>query len=383
MKILYRRVVFYILILSPLWSFLIWYYSADIKYNILIIDKTVIDKKVNEHSSFNWILDHLSIVKNNGKLYNKQSDYYGFFPIERGSQFVVNDFDTISKSSIKEIADSIDMLYITDTYGVYYNEWYNKGRLTEHSKEIYGGLSSNDYQLIKEVKELNKPIITEFNLFASPTKFNIYKKVSSLLGIKWTGWVGRYFHVLDTIKNPELPLWAVELYEDQYDEEWNFTKSGIVLVHSTEKIIVLENELHLDKSTPFIETKDEYCEEFNVIDKVHYPFWFDITYPDSKMNKVISWYHIYTNSKGDSILKANNLDKKFPAVIKSNDNNKFVYMAGDFCDNPIKPYAAYFSGVEYISFFMYSSSKNNDRRKFFWKYYVPFITNILNTNIKN
>lgn len=95
-------------------------------------------------------------------------------------------------------------------------------------------------------------------------------------------------------------------------------------------------------------------------------------------NNVVSVYRIFSNARGDSILKSINIPNPFPAVIEHYDNDyKFYYFCGDFCDNPIDSFLAKFEGITKFRWFMYPSNDAAERKSFFWLYYEPLVSNIL------
>lgn len=372
-----KNILLTIIILIPfitiLISWLLWHFEKGKELNVLILDKTVPLEKRNEHLSFNWILDYNKFVKN-GKLYDSNTDYFGFFPLEN-KKYRINDLDSLSEKEITIISDTIEMAYYTDTYGIYYNEWYNDTLETEHSKKIYGGLSENDVFLLSKLKENNKLIISEFNLLASPTSAITRKKAEELLDIRWTGWTGRYFDNLDTVVNPEIPQWARRLYRNQYKKDWAFNKAGIILVHESSLIVVLEKNTHLIDEVQYIQTTDYGIKKFDLPEKMYYPYWFDITMCGTT-NKLVSKYKIEVNNEGEKLLQQYGIPSTFPCVIES-QNERFYYFAGDFADNPIPTYLSHFKGSTCASWFLYTSTKTSDRTKFFWKYYIPLVSNIL------
>lgn len=363
-----------ILVSLPVISIVVWVVSPKQPINLLIVDKTVLTPDGNEHKSFNWILKHHKYVKPDYSFYEIE-DYRGFFPLD-SEKFYIDDLDLYKDAQLDSLADTLDMVYFTDTYGIYYNEWYRHKDLSEHSEMVYGRTSENDYKLMEKMHERQKLVLTEFNTIASPTSNPVRDKIENEFGIKWSGWVGRYMFSLDTTKNPELPRWVIKLHKEQYDGTWPYKKSGIIFVHESERIVVLENELDLDFEVPIINTDLYYQEFFGVQEYIRYPFWFDISHIEYD-DLVVSYYKIHTNHRGDSILECNNIPKEFPAVLGDHIINRFYYFAGDFADNPIAMTAVYSRGIEYIDFFLYNNRDLSDRKKFFWKYYRPMMQKIM------
>ncbi|UTW60944.1 hypothetical protein KFE98_13025 [bacterium SCSIO 12741] len=371
--------IFLILASLPVISIVVWYFSPEYPINILVIDKTVLTEEGNEHRSFNWILKHHKFVKPSNEFY-EVSDYLGFFPLD-SDQYYISDLELMEPETLDSLADTLDMMYYTDSYGVYSNEWYHYREVSDHVKLIYGRTSEQDYQLLERMHERQKLIMMEFNTIASPTNYKIRKKIEDEFGILWSGWIGRYFFSLDTNKNKELPRWIIRLYLEQNEGDWPYKDAGIVMVHESDKIVILEKENDLIHEVPIINTDVYYREFFDVPQYIRYPFWFDISYLQYD-DLVVSTFKIHTNHRGDSILKANKIPKEFPAVLGDHIINRFYYFAGDFADNPIPFTAVYSRGIENLDFFLYNNRDLSDRKKFFWRYYRPMVSKIMHDYYK-
>lgn len=342
---------------------------------IFIMDKTVLTKKCNEHRAFNWILTHKKFITPENELYSIPNDYFGFSPLEN-KKFSIHDLNYYREKQIDSLSAYYDMAYFTDTYGIYYNDWYRDKNQTEHSEKVYGGLDYNDFLFLKNMRQKKKLILTEFNLLATPTDQDIRQKTEELLGIKWSGWTARYFESLDTLENPELPRWVVHLYKQQHQNKWPFKNSGIVYVHEDETIAIVENKTSLTHPVPVIYTSKYGQEKFDVPYKINYPYWTDITYPTDTTHRIVSYYKIKTNKTGDSILEHHHIPHVYPAVIESKDS-RFYYFCGDFADNPVNGRFVKFKGIGYFELFLLNDNEINSRMPFFWRFYLPMVKNIL------
>jgi len=372
-------IVVWLLLLTPLCLWLAWLFTPLRPLNIAIIDKTVLLPNLREHISFNWILTNQRISKMDKEFYEANSDYLGFFPKTK-KKYEVKGLEQYSLSQIDSFAGKLDMAYFTDTYGIYSNEWEGKNIL-EHSPLIYGGMSTQDLHLLKALKKSKKLILTEFNDIATPTPKNIRNEFQSLFGIEWTGWAGRYYDDLDTNINKELPYWLKNGYVKQHANRWPFKKSGIAFVNENGRIEILEKDTHLEYELPYIKSEESTMNRFNVKDDIDYPYWFDII-RTSRENNILSWYEIKTNTLGDSVLAKNGIPKRFPAAIERSIDCKFYYFCGDFADNPVSQWLARFKYIGKIKRTLSAASEKTDKTPFFWKYYVPMISTILNENFK-
>jgi hypothetical protein len=371
----FRKIFIILVILSiiPGYFLLKWAFQPKKELKILILDKTVPTYDRVNHRSFNWILTHEKYVKGNKKRYDYKKDYYGFFPLkpERKKEYKIK---RIRLSQVIALADSFDMTYFTDTYGVFFNDWYKGISRTRKSRKIYGGLNNNDYLFLKEMNDRNKLIISEFNTLIYPTDPLERTKVEDLLGIRWTEWVGKYFSSLDSVKNPDLPVWVLDRYRKQYHKPWTFKKGGIILVNQNDNLIVLEDERDLDFDVPFIYSTPMGMEKYGLPYKVPFPYWFEIM--EARDNKIVANFKNHVNQHGDSILVANAIPNEFPAVMASGNAHPHYYLAGNFASNPVQMRTSYFDRYDDFSKaigFVFLSKE----RYFYWHFYEPLMKNIL------
>src|SRR6476661_3028270 len=221
----YEVYLFYFLLLLPLWMFLAWYFWPKTRLQLAIIDKTVLTEESQENASLNWILRKEKYTKANNRLYGVSRDYFGFFP-KPNQKYELRGLERFDQSQLKTLTSMSDVAYVTDTYGIYSNEWFLRINQSERSRILYGGLSAQDMDFLQLMKEQKKLIITEFNTFASPTKPAVAKRFEETFKIHWTGWVGRYFDSFDTLQNKELPRWLIHNYKKKHHNRWPFKNSG-------------------------------------------------------------------------------------------------------------------------------------------------------------
>ncbi|MBM4158803.1 MAG: hypothetical protein FJ216_08510 [Ignavibacteria bacterium] len=379
-KIIYS--IFIFILLTPLWLFLFWSFSPYKTINVLILDKTVLTPSGNEHRSFNWVLTHFKYVNHSKNLYDVSKDYYGFFPKDN-YEYEIFDFGNFADKQLDSLSNVYDMAYYTDTYGIYTQEWFAKKNLGDRSSLIYGGLTNREVYFLQKMKEKQKLIICEFNFFATPTKKRIKDKAGDMFGIEWTGWILKYFKSLDTNINKDIPAWVISLYKQQNNGVWPFSKPGIVFAHEDERIVILEDKTNLIEEAPYIISGENSIKRFGIRDKIPYPYWIEITY-NKGPNNVVSEFHIYPNSSGDSLMKKYGIPTIFPAVLEHYDDYKFYYFAGDFADNPLgHMYTAKFKWIELLTPLTFRKSDIEDRNYFFWKYYLPMMNTILNNYMKH
>lgn len=367
-----------LILLLPLWMWLAWLLTPKKKLVTAIIDKTVMTKAGQEHASLTWILNHQKFTKTPTKRYKVDNDYFGFFPADK-ERYRVKGLERFTPAQIDKLSNDCDATYFTDTYGIYVNEWYTKKNVTERSGVIYGGMTQQDVDFLKKMKEKKKLIITEFNTIGSPTADEIRIQFEEAFGIKWTGWIGRYFSSLDTAENKEVPKWLLFNYMAKHQGKWPFKKAGVAFVSTAEEIVILEEGTHLQDPMPFIESTAYGQKTFGLPDNIKYSFWFDVVKTDPKKNKIVAEFDIDATDKGIEVLTQNNIPLNIPAVLMHKEKNdyEFYYFSGDFCDNPLSTSSSYFKGISLFKNFFYKENDLLERNSFFWKFYRPLVTNIL------
>lgn len=359
-----------------MWLF--WLLTPKTKLVAAIIDKTVLTQAGQEHSSFYWILNQERFANSKNQLYQVDENYFGFFPLD-DEKFKICDLEQFSPDSLIELSQNSDMLYITDTYGIYSNEWYQSRNSNQTNKKIYGGLSAKDVQLAGLMKDQNKLVIAEFNTIGLPTTERERKTLEEKFHFKWTGWTVKHFESLDTTINDDLPRWLINNYQKQNNNTWPFKKAGIIFVHSDERLVILEDSTHLSNPMPIIISNKAGRKKFDLPEKTNYPFWFDVVTFDEKVNNSAADFKISLNLKGLSELNNHGIPAVFPAVTYHQENDyEFFYFSGDFCDNPISMNTSYFKGIGNFNWLFYDKRNPMERASFFWNFYRPMMTKILN-----
>jgi hypothetical protein len=371
-------IILAVIIALPVINLIRWSFQAKKPMDIIIVDKTVPTLEREHHKSFNWILTNERFVKKESKAsYSFRKGYYGFYPLRplRDKKF---DRNNLHLTNLIKLADSCDAVYFTDTYGVFFNDWYRGINKSRRSRKIYGGLDNNDNLLIKEMKDRNKLIILEYNTFDYPTSQYESVRVQEKVGITYGGWTGKYFSTLDTTAE-NFPIWMTKMYRKEYRKPWTFSKPGIVLLNQ-KTIVVMEEGRELKDAMPHIITDKANSEKYGVPESVAFDQWFDII--DPMQNIIISRFSISTTASGDTLLMANNLSNIFPAAVKEPDPVNVYYFSGDFTHANIPYWTSRFEGVAKLKGILYSGDNPDDTRRFFWLYYRPLLNTIL-TNYYN
>lgn len=367
--------IFLLVIGLPLLSFLIWFILPSKTFDILVIDKTVRDESYREHAGLFWTLNHLKYKKSNSEPYVIGEDYLGFFPNRESDFGQSKDLKGKSEDAIRALAGQQDLIYLADTYGVYEGD-FSDNKEVQITKKIYGGLDYSDLQLIRMAKEEGKVIVAEYNSIASPTPKAIRTEFENLMGIKWTGWIGRYFDELDTIANGDIPKWMIRQYQVQH-ENWNLQGPGMIFIKESGEIEAFIHTRDYQNKIPLVRTQKVNKHGFKLPDVVPYPDWFDVVMIERDY-QVISYYDINPTVAGLQRLRSMGLPRFFPAaVVRNMEKGSQYYFAGDFSDIQGDFGASHFFGLPTLWRSLYVASDFTDRQSFFWNYYYPLITQVL------
>ncbi len=353
--------------------FIGWHLVPKTRLNVCILDKTVLTVEdgndidirsvYRKHQGFFWLLEQQRYVFEDGSFYNTKADYFGPMLDENGQISAQRDLSTLDYTP--------DLMYVADVYGAvddtygYYDSSTAKG----------SGISVDDMSVISYAYENGATVIAETELFGSVSDSSVYSQLSSLCGVKPTGWVGRYIYDLQDFT--DVPDWAPPMYEKQEGVEWQFSGPGILLV-SAEKIIVLEQKTDFEsKNLLEIHINDAYKKEFRRCDRVNFYNWFEIVEPTSNA-EVIASFEFDVNATGMEKLKGVLKSPIFCAISRKTEDGKapVYYFAGDFND--------YVSHENYNRFLFadtvyrwISYDRQGDISNFYWNFYNPLMKKIL------
>ena len=366
-------IVLAVLLILPAVSFLRWAFQEKKPVNVVILDKTVPTLDRLGHRSFVYIMTNDRFVKKGkGGSLSASKDYFGFVPLRpvREKQFRKRDFRL---TELLDLAENNDALYYTDTYGVFFNDWYQGIKKARRSRKLYGGLNNNDYLLMSEMKKREKLVLVEYNTFDYPTADLERFKTEELLGISSKKWMGQYYQSLDTVSAQGVPDWMPALYRKQNQKPWTFSRPGVVLLNEN-NILVLEEGKHLTSPMPVITTASPFTEKYNLPLLVTFANSFDIIDPGK--NTVVSYFKLNTTPEGDTLLTENDLTSVFPAVVQDPEKGRTFYFSGDFANNDVPFWTSRFMNMDKKAKMLLYSENENDGKRFFWMYYKPLITGI-------
>jgi hypothetical protein len=344
---------------------LYWRSLPTTPLKVWIMDKTVPQPDYREHKGLMWILNYLKFSKEDKEQFRYDKDFFGFFPGE-GESYKV--------SELPDVKENPDLIYITDTYGVYTDDLNNTKVSGKESDLVYGGLQKKEVAAVKQNLGKGNTLIGEFNIVSAPTNTLNRKEMEKIFGVHWKGWKGRYFKDLD--KSGEVNEWIMESYEKQYGKPWNFIGEGFIFISDEEKILVLEGTKHIGNKALSIAYEKTYAKEFNIDKEIPYYYWFEITQADPDVETIAS-YKMDLTEAGTKIFEENGLSQTFPAVMRfKNSQYTSYYFAGDFAD--LKNVSKYWSygGLAEIKR-IFSQKVKGDEEYFYWNCYVPMMKKII------
>ena len=344
----------------------LWQLKPYRELNVWTIDKTVPYPDFREHAGFFWILKNEKIAKPGAKqLYSERSDYFGFYPYGK------NEWRGVSMPTS---GPRPDLIYITDTYGVYKDDYMQKRLSSDLSPKLYGALNSDDILTIRRNLGAGNTLIAEFNTAASPTNLSDRLTLGRLLGLNWRGWIGKYFE--DLSPSGEVPVWVVTNYEAQNRKKWEYFGRGYVLLSDNDDIVVLSEKEDVGAKGLKFAYREGWGEKFGQKEPVSYRYWFEWTLPDPGAETVAD-YHFDLTAAGKAKLDAAKLPDTFPAIIHS-PNTQYTgwYFAGDFADMQFSTTPFKMLGIAAIKRLLADDTVDSNMY-FYWKAYVPLMRHIL------
>jgi len=352
--------------------FIVWYFVPTRPISVVVIDKTT-GADFREHRSFFWLMEHWKYTKSDSQsFYNDQEDFYGFFPQD----------STYSDPSQLRLSNA-NLLYITDTYGVYSYplgfENYEKMLSDEYLpiQLIYGGLTGVELDSIEAFKKSGGMSIAEFNTLQDPQMRDTItqQRIGSVFGARYAGALGKYYDDLKTA-----PRWMKEQYKQTSGEPWNYSGRGIIItieqaIGSTKPgLVILESSDLL--SSPVVLRNSDHDLLKKTEDNVPYFYFFEYITVDSSA-KVIAQFEMQCTRSGKEKILSAGLPLVFPAIVISDSTARNLYFAGDFTDNKVEMLLTHYWNVEFLLGKLFAFYFVSDQTRFFWRFYLPLMKEVL------
>jgi len=357
-----NRLIFLLPVISllALLPVLLWQLEGSETYEVAIVDKTVPKNDYREHAGLWWVLAHEKKVKRDRSPYVLEADYYGYRP------------DTLTGDEKLVIQGRPDMIYVTDTYGVYQQDLQVEGNQEgERSGLVYGGMKDEEWQAIEQAHQGDTLLIAEFNSLATPTRKDVRAKMEAHLGATWSGWTGRYFPLLES---EEVPVWVRASYEAQSGKPYDLDGPGLVFVHESDTLLILQRDEDEFSNQVWFDMNDEGKKRYPEVNQTPYQYWFDIMEPAAD-STVLAEYEISVTEAGEQKLKQHHIPTRFPAII-AQDAKRTFYLAGDFADAPNDAWVSY-KGNTWLRALKAGWIGEGE---FYWRSYVPLMKRIIEEN---
>lgn len=343
-----------------------WWCISEKALSVLVIDKTNREYPDRNNKPFFWVMNRDRYVRRNGLQYDGQKDFIGLVPLKNG-QYNVRDFRDLSEETILHIASRVDIAYYIGSYGV-------SVKANGHPGWWNGGMTSKDMVLLRKMKKDGKLVIVEYNVSKSPGSLAVRNGFENEFGVRWSGWIGRYFPTLDTVRS-DLPPWVYRNYMKQHDGVWPFKReAGVVFAQENGKIGILREKKDFVNATPLICTFRYGTTRLGMQKKIEYHGWFEISQITDTSNHAVSIYELRVNARGKQKLEKAGIPSVFPAVIRHNGKGYgFYYLCGNFNNDKVPYNPSYFVGGEHLALML----NGRPDKLFFYRFYYPMMTGIL------
>lgn len=250
-------------LVGPLWS---WSQRPPLLLRVLPVDYTVPFDNYKEHLGIFWLLNHLKVVPPPGAdRWSPERDYLGYSPLDRDNPRRISGRRPLSA----------DLIYIADTYGVYRDDL--KGIATrqahmDYNPLVFGGLSLQDAQALEGYAAGGGHLIVEFNSLCDPTGDKPRAIMERLLGVRWTGWVGRLF--IDPHDKANVPWWLPRIFDKQYPGQELPHQPMLIFVNRAGELVWVARS-SVDQLAPRVEMTPRGKKDFHdLTEDTRYFYWF-------------------------------------------------------------------------------------------------------------
>lgn len=343
-----------------------WWLQPVRSLRVLVVDKTVPAPTYREHKGLMWVMNHFRYVDPAvGGPFRYDRDYAGFVP-QPAHRYAIRPVPPPSRP--------LDLVYLTDAYGVYSADFFGNDTSGERSRLVYGGLDAAEVEAAAAALRPGGTFIAEFNTFGDPTGPAGRQALEHLLGLSWTGWTGRFFR--DLSPHVEVPEWLVRNYEARHRRPWTFTGSGFALVNADERVVVLAQSRDVPPLALRLVFPDSVARRLGAANRMPYLYWFDIVVP-SAGTSVEAEYALDLLPSGRAALAAAGIPSRFPGILRrEGPTSTAYYFAGDFADENSVPWpfrARWGASLERLR----SAVQIESGSAFYWRVYVPMMRRLL------
>ncbi|ARJ38092.1 hypothetical protein CSV71_07695 [Sporosarcina sp. P21c] len=341
----------------------LWFLKDNQPMKVAIIDKSAVENLHTKHLGVSWVLNYSKVKASHNKPFDPARDYYGGYTAVEGKG--ISELNPLPQDYGKK-----DIIYLANTASFDENELDTKNSALATYEENHGGLKEIEWQRI--VKRLNskKPsmLIAEYNSFSAPTSEKVRTRVEDRMGLKFSGWRGRYMEELDPQKNAEM-----EKILPKQSAQWTYSGPGFVLMNDTSgEVLVLRKNEELSTDDIQLTFTDNGTKRLNVKGSHRFHSWFDIV--TAEQGESLAVYDWNLTEKGKKMLDKKGIPTQFDAVIRHTSGvSESMYFSGDFSSMENVPSIYQVKGIANV----YKAIQRSSEKAFFWSAYVPMMQGAL------
>jgi hypothetical protein len=348
-----------------------WRQQAVRPLRALVVDYTVPFDNYKEHAGLLWLLSHLKIAPPDGANWDPSRHYLGYDPLNR----------PYPRRLASKKNWGYDLLYIADTYGVYEADLDNAKKREahmDHSRLLFGGLGDADAAAAVTLAKRGCAVIVEFNTLCSPTADGARARMQALLGVRWTGWVGRMF--VDPNNRNDVPHWFPRLYAKQYPGKKYPRRPMLALIHRSGTLVVLQGASANAVAPRIRMTGIGNLRFISARGGPPYPYWFSVV-EAQKETAVLAEIELpqKSHSANPKRLKAAGIPVRIPLMTERRAfGGMQIYFAADFSDADFKlpPYRKAYQIDEKGKWV--HSAHGRTGQDAFWRFYAVVMRQLLN-----
>jgi hypothetical protein len=355
---------------SPLWvSHLAWRLEPGYDIRLLAVDYSVPSMYCRNHAGLFWLFNHLRIKRpflSGG--WRDSHDYVGYHPAEPVRAVRVSEMDL----------GEFDGIYVADAHGVTardmsarqvkaHPEWPREGL-------IFGGLSPADGTAISQFVKRKGHLVMEFNSIEDPTHPVTRKLIEGIVGIRWTGWAGRFVPSFIDAAN-EIP-WFYPMFLKAYPKARLPKGEGMIMVHRDGKLVVLSGQ-PFEESIPSLVVTDKGRERFpGAYGSPPFYDWFSIVEKVDNV-EVLAEIQLPVPGNWEAEWRKVGLEPRSPLLTwYDRGGAKRVYLAANLSALDGVP-VHQLAGLPTVLAWLYRRRDSVTDRPAFWQFFVPVMGRVL------
>ncbi|PIC80349.1 hypothetical protein CSV75_00700 [Sporosarcina sp. P18a] len=341
----------------------LWFLKDNQPMKVAIIDKSAVENLHTKHLGVSWVLNYVKVKASHNKPFDPARDYYGGFTVVQGKG--ISELNPLPQDYMEK-----DIIYLANTDSIDERTVETKDPVLAAYEDDHGGLQEIEWQRI--VKRLNskKPslFIAEYNSFSAPTSEKVRTRVEDRMGLKFSGWQGRYMEELDPQKNAELQSILSEQLAG-----WTYSGPGFLLMNNTTgEVLALKKSEEFSNEGIQLTFTDIGTERLNVTGSHRFHSWFDIV--TAEQGESLAVYEWNLTGKGKKLLDEKGIPTQFDAVIRHTSGvSESMYFSGDFSSVENFPSIYQVKGIAKV----YATIQRSPEKTFFWSAYVPMMQGVL------